>query len=49
MFFALSYYAIDGRKWFRGPRINVAHVSEGDLDGGRLNAGDETPEKKQYA
>jgi hypothetical protein len=29
MFLALSWYAISGRKWFKGPRINVAIVQEG--------------------
>ncbi|KEF61990.1 uncharacterized protein A1O9_03562 [Exophiala aquamarina CBS 119918] len=29
MFLALSWYAISGRKWFNGPRINVAIVHEG--------------------
>lgn len=47
MFLALSYYAIDARKWFRGPRINIAHVQGGDDGSGRSHASDETPEKSQ--
>jgi hypothetical protein len=26
MLFALIYYAVSGRKWFKGPRVNVEHV-----------------------
>ena len=26
MMFALFYYAIDARKWFKGPRVNVEHL-----------------------
>ena len=26
MTLAMSWYAIDGRKWFKGPRINVEHI-----------------------
>ena len=26
MFLAMSWYAVDGRKWFKGPRINVDHI-----------------------
>ncbi|KIW26599.1 uncharacterized protein PV07_06418 [Cladophialophora immunda] len=35
MFLAMSWYAIDGRKWFKGPRINVHYTGEGAevLDG----------------
>ena len=29
MLFALMYYAVSGRKWFKGPRVNVEHVLEG--------------------
>jgi hypothetical protein len=31
MLFALVYYAVDARKWFKGPRVNVEHLiySEG--------------------
>lgn len=29
MFLVLCYYAIDARKWFRGPRINIDHIHEG--------------------
>lgn len=29
MFFALMYYALSGRKWFKGPRVNVAHMIHG--------------------
>ncbi|KAE9371918.1 amino acid transporter-like protein [Stipitochalara longipes BDJ] len=26
MLFALVYYAVDARKWFKGPRVNVEHL-----------------------
>lgn len=26
MLFALIYYAVSGRKWFKGPRVNVEHL-----------------------
>jgi hypothetical protein len=26
MFLSLVWYAIDARKWFKGPRINVDHL-----------------------
>lgn len=26
MMFALIYYAVDARKWFKGPRVNVEHL-----------------------
>jgi hypothetical protein len=26
MSFALLYYAISARKWFKGPRVNVEHL-----------------------
>lgn len=29
MFFALMYYALSGRKWFKGPRVNVEHMIHG--------------------
>ncbi|KAK5136538.1 hypothetical protein LTR08_002882 [Meristemomyces frigidus] len=29
---ALLWYAVDARKWFKGPRINVEHVIHGDGD-----------------
>jgi hypothetical protein len=30
MLFALVYYAVDARKWFRGPRVNVEHLIHAD-------------------
>jgi hypothetical protein len=26
MMFALIYYAVNARKWFKGPRVNVEHL-----------------------
>lgn len=42
MFLAMAWYAIDARKWFKGPRINVDHIGEGAEDTGS----DRSPEKK---
>ena len=28
MFLAMSWYAVDGRKWFKGPRINIDHIGD---------------------
>lgn len=47
MFLALSYYAIDARKWFKGPRINVAHIPDNDLDSGRSHNSDENVLKER--
>lgn len=33
MMFAMIYYAVSGRKWFKGPRLNVGVVTEGDAMG----------------
>lgn len=41
MFLAMSWYAISGRKWFKGPRINVAIVHEGQ----ELRQAPSTPEE----
>lgn len=30
MSFALLWYAIDARKWFKGPKINVEHIIHGE-------------------
>lgn len=27
MTLALSWYAIDARKWFKGPKVNVSHLA----------------------
>lgn len=44
MFLALSWYAVDGRKWFKGPRINIEHVEGTDADlGGHSPSSDERP------
>ena len=26
MFLAMTWYAVDARHWFKGPRINVDHI-----------------------
>ena len=30
MFLSLLWYAVNARKWFRGPRINVEHLMYGE-------------------
>ena len=38
MFLALLWYAVDARKWFKGPRINVEHLMNAQvLDGDEVN------------
>lgn len=29
MLIALTYYAVDARKWFKGPRVNLEHRIHG--------------------
>ena len=31
MLFALLYYAVSGRKWFKGPRVNIEHIIYGEI------------------
>jgi hypothetical protein len=48
MMFALIYYAVSGRKWFKGPRINVEHIIHGTaVDGESPSSGsaEHVPEK----
>lgn len=47
MFLAMSYYAIDARKWFKGPRINIAHVQGNNVDHGSLHSSERIPEKER--
>lgn len=28
MLLALIWYAVDARKWFKGPRVNIKHVDD---------------------
>lgn len=30
MLFALAYYVVDARKWFKGPRVNIEHLIHTD-------------------
>lgn len=45
MLFALVYYAVDARKWFKGPRVNVEHVIYGAGADGTGSGSDHIPEK----
>jgi hypothetical protein len=48
MLFALMYYAVDARKWFRGPRVNVEHLIHTDAAesaGSGTDNGDNIAEK----
>ena len=40
MLIAMSWYAIDARKWFKGPRVNVQFTHDGAeiLDGQSANS-----------
>jgi hypothetical protein len=40
MLFALVYYAVDARKWFKGPRVNVEHVIYGEHAAGSGSGSD---------
>lgn len=31
MLLSLIYYAVDARKWFKGPRVNVEHLIHGEM------------------
>ena len=37
MFLALVWYAVDARKWFKGPRVNVDHLIHEGTGGLRLD------------
>lgn len=46
MSFALLWYAIDARKWFKGPKINVEHVIHGqDVEEREAIVEQQMPEK----
>lgn len=42
MLLAMTYYALIGRHWFKGPRINVEHLRHVDTPG--VNAGEGSDE-----
>ena len=44
MFLAMSWYAIDARKWFKGPRINV-HVTHDGVEVLDGESGDSSEDK----
>lgn len=46
MFLAMLWYAIDGRKWFKGPRINV-HVTSGGTEILEGQPGDSSSDGKE--
>lgn len=39
MLFALLWFAIDARKWFKGPRVNAKHAMIGKAIVGRAELG----------
>ena len=41
MWLALLWYAVDARKWFKGPKISVEHLIHSTVIGGQ--EGDTTP------
>lgn len=47
MFLALMWYAIDARKWFKGPRINVEHLIHVPVVEGKAVTGGESPVLEQ--
>ncbi len=34
--FSVIYYAVDARKWFKGPRVNVKHLIHGETLKGEM-------------
>ncbi|EMC99193.1 hypothetical protein BAUCODRAFT_31527 [Baudoinia panamericana UAMH 10762] len=49
MLFALLWYAIDARKWFKGPKINVEHIIHGqDVDDREDMVRNTTMPQKEY-
>ena len=40
MSFSLLYYAIDARKWFKGPRVNIEHLIHGENALAQSSSGD---------
>ena len=48
MSLAMGWYAVDGRKWFKGPRINVQHIGAEDSgsDRAQINEVDDGDMKK---
>jgi len=46
MTLALTWYAVDARKWFKGPKINVEHLIHGQAAEGEATSGDEAPPEK---
>lgn len=40
MMFALLYYAVDARKWFKGPRVNVEHLIYAEATDGHGSGSD---------
>ena len=45
MALALLWYAVDARKWFKGPKINVEHLIHTQVIDGK--DGDSTPEVQE--
>ena len=50
MMFSVIYYAVDARKWFKGPRVNVEHlihveILEGEMQGSRSDVIEKIGEK----
>ena len=43
--FSLIYYAVDAKKWFKGPRVNVEHLIHGEtLEGDIPGSGSDVVE-----
>ena len=46
MTLAMSWYAIDARKWFKGPRVNVEHTNAELLEGTEDNSSEDAGREK---
>lgn len=48
MLFAMSWYAVSGRKWFKGPKINIEHTHGIDSINGPLTSSELQHEAKLW-
>ena len=46
MTLAMTWYAVDARKWFKGPRVNVEHTNAEVLDGVADNSSEDAGGEK---
>ena len=47
MSLSLIYYAVDARKWFKGPRVNVEHLIHGQYAEGQDSGSDQVEQSQE--